>query len=109
MNVKFMVSIWPVMQNEGSNQIEMSEKGYLLGNRATYDVWIPEARELYWQQANEGYFKHGVDCWWADCTEPFEADWKGAVKPEALCVPVGSRRASAASALASPDEVDQRL
>ena len=27
-------------------------------------------------------FSHGIDAWWCDCTEPFEADWKGAVKPE---------------------------
>ncbi len=82
MNTKFMVSIWPVMRNDGPNQIEMREKGYMLGNRATYNVWNPDARDLYWKQANEGYFKFGVDSWWADCTEPFEADWKGAVKPE---------------------------
>ena len=27
-------------------------------------------------------FAHGVDAWWCDCTEPFEADWEGTVKPE---------------------------
>ncbi|MGE5852715.1 MAG: TIM-barrel domain-containing protein, partial [Deltaproteobacteria bacterium] len=42
----------------------------------------PAARACYWQQANRGLFTHGVDAWWCDCTEPFEADWKGAVKPE---------------------------
>jgi alpha-D-xyloside xylohydrolase len=25
---------------------------------------------------------HGIDAWWCDCTEPFEAYWRGAEKPE---------------------------
>jgi alpha-D-xyloside xylohydrolase len=58
------------------------ELGYLLGNQVTYDAFNPEARECYWRQANEGLFSYGIDAWWCDCTEPFEADWRGAVKPE---------------------------
>ncbi|TAE88611.1 MAG: glycoside hydrolase, partial [Verrucomicrobia bacterium] len=38
--------------------------------------------QLYWDQAHRGLFAHGVDAWWCDCTEPFEADWSGAQKPE---------------------------
>ncbi|ETT52947.1 glycoside hydrolase [Paenibacillus sp. FSL R7-269] len=82
MNAKLMVSIWPIMGAGGDNHEEMKARGFLLGNQATYDAFRKEARELYWKQANEGLFAHGVDAWWCDCTEPFEADWKGAVKPE---------------------------
>jgi len=82
LNSKLMVSIWPIMNSGGDNHREMIEKGYLLGNQATYDAFQEGARQLYWQQANEGLFSHGIDAWWCDCTEPFEADWKGAVKPE---------------------------
>ncbi|MEK4329464.1 TIM-barrel domain-containing protein [Paenibacillus sp. FSL R7-0312] len=82
MNAKLMVSIWPIMGAGGANHEEMNERGFLLGNQATYDAFRAEARELYWKQANDGLFSHGVDAWWCDCTEPFEADWKGAVKPE---------------------------
>ena len=60
----------------------MHDQGYLLGNQATYDAFQEKARALYWKQANEGLFSHGIDAWWCDCTEPFEADWKGAFKPE---------------------------
>lgn len=82
LNAKLMVSIWPIMREGGDNHREMNEHGFLLGNQATYDAFKKEARRLYWEQANAGLFSHGIDAWWCDCTEPFEADWKGAVKPE---------------------------
>lgn len=82
LNSKLMVSIWPTMQPGGDNHREMLEKGLLLGNQATYDAFREEARQVYWEQARSGLFRYGVDAWWCDCTEPFEADWKGAVKPE---------------------------
>lgn len=81
-NAHLIVSIWPNLHNDGPDQLEMREWGFLLGDDSTYDARIPAARELYWQQTRAGYFDHGVDGWWADCTEPFEADWKGAVKPD---------------------------
>lgn len=82
MNAKLMISIWPIMGAGGENHQEMLDRGLLLGNQATYDAFRKEARELYWKQADTGLFSHGIDAWWCDCTEPFEADWKGAVKPE---------------------------
>lgn len=82
LHAKLMVSIWPIMNSGGSDHKEMSENGYLLGNQATYDAFQEGARQLYWQQANDGLFSHGIDAWWCDCTEPFEADWEGVVKPE---------------------------
>ena len=82
MNAKLMVSIWPIMRGESPNQIEMREHGFLLGNDATYNAFDADARDLYWKQANQGWWKHGIDAWWCDCTEPFEADWKGGLKPE---------------------------
>ncbi len=80
-NVRLMVSIWPNLQGDGPNHIEMRERGFLLGDDSTVNARLPGARTLYWEQADRGYFSHGVDAWWADCTEPFEADWKGAVRP----------------------------
>lgn len=82
LNAKLMVSIWPIMRAGGDNHREMSEQGFLLGNQATYDAFREEARRMYWNQANTGLFSHDIDAWWCDCTEPFEADWKGGVKPE---------------------------
>jgi len=82
LNAHLMVSIWPIMSPDSDNCIEMRDQGYLLGNHATYDAFQEKARELYWKQANEGLFSHNMDAWWCDCTEPFEADWKDAFKPE---------------------------
>ncbi|MBK8022623.1 MAG: DUF5110 domain-containing protein [Chloroflexi bacterium] len=81
-NARLMISVWPIMNPGGENWHEMREHGYLLGNQATYDAFQNDARELYWKQMNEGLFAHGIDAWWCDCTEPFQADWTGAHKPE---------------------------
>ncbi len=77
-----MLSIWPTMNGMGENQQEMLEHGYMLGNRSTYNAFSKAARDLYWKQADEGIFQYGVDAWWCDCTEPFEADWSGALRLE---------------------------
>lgn len=82
MNVKLMVSIWPNMAAGGDNNREFMERGLMLGDQTHYDPFKPEGRELYWKQANEGLFHHGIDAWWCDCSEPYEADWRGPVKPE---------------------------
>lgn len=82
LHARLIVSIWPIMRPGGANWQAMNDQGFLLGNRATYDAFQPAARALYWQQANDGLFTYGIDAWWCDCTEPFEADWNGAVKAE---------------------------
>lgn len=82
LGVKLMVSIWPIMTNGCPDQLDMLERGKMLGNQSTYDAFDPAARAVYWDQVNRGLFAHGVDAWWCDCTEPFEADWSGADKPE---------------------------
>ena len=83
MGVKLMVSIWPVMTGGCTDQVELEKKRQMLGNRSTYDAFDAAARATYWDQARRGLFDHGVDAWWCDCTEPFEADWAGAEKPDA--------------------------
>jgi alpha-D-xyloside xylohydrolase len=81
LGAKLMVSIWPIMTGGCANQLELNERGLMLGNQSTYNAFLPEARACYWEQARRGLFEHGVDAWWCDCTEPFEADWSGAAKP----------------------------
>lgn len=77
LNAHLMWSIWPNMSGEGADREEFRKAGLLLGNRSTYDAFKPEARAMYWDQANRGLFSKGVDAWWCDCSEPFEADWFG--------------------------------
>ncbi len=82
LGARLMVSIWPIMTGDCPNQRELQAHGLMLGNQSTYNAFSPEARETYWAQAERGLFAHGVDAWWCDCTEPFEADWSGEIKPE---------------------------
>lgn len=83
MDVKAMVSIWPSMQgDQNENRKEMLARGLMLGNKTIYDAFNPEARRVYWRQAREGLFDKGFDAWWCDCSEPFENDWKGCIRPE---------------------------
>jgi alpha-D-xyloside xylohydrolase len=82
LHARLMISIWPIMSPNGKNWQEMYQNGLLLGNQATYNAFQPEAQQLFWEQAREGLFSYGIDAWWCDCTEPFEADWKGVQKPE---------------------------
>ena len=82
LQTRLMISIWPILRPGGANWRELKERGLLLGNQANYDAFNPAARACYWAQANRGLFAHGIDAWWCDCTEPFESDWKGAIKPE---------------------------
>lgn len=82
MNARFMISVWPNMKDDCPNHVEMKNEDCLLGNQSTYDAFSEKARNLYWKQAQEGLFKHGVDAWWCDCTEPFQDDWHGNLKPQ---------------------------
>ena len=82
LNTRLMISIWPNMYPGGDNWQEMRDQDCLLGNQGTYDAFQEKARALYWKHTNEGLFAHGIDAWWCDCTEPFQTDWTGAIKPE---------------------------
>jgi alpha-D-xyloside xylohydrolase len=83
MNVRLMISIWPNMQAGGPDQCEFEKAGLLMANQTTYDSSRPEARNLYWKQAESGLFSKGIDAWWCDCTEPFEVDWSGSQRQPA--------------------------
>ena len=83
MGAKLMISVWPSMQGEDNlDRKEMLDHSCMLGNRVIYNAFDSEARARYWRQARDGLFRYGVDAWWCDCSEPFEADWHGAIKPE---------------------------
>jgi len=77
MNVHMLLSIWPNMTENSKDQIEFRDAGKLYGDDSTYDAFDPEARAIYWRQANNGIFQYGVDGWWCDSSEPFDAVWGG--------------------------------
>lgn len=80
-----LVSVWPNMNAGCRDHAEFVARGKLLNDYSTYDAFDPEARALYWEQAERELFRGGFDGWWCDSTEPFAApDWGGEVKlPEA--------------------------
>lgn len=81
-NVRFMLSIWPNMQEDTADYREFSEKGLLLPASEIYDALNPDARALYWKQTREKLFRSGVDAWWCDSSEPFTPEWSRGMKPE---------------------------
>ena len=82
LNAHLMISIWPSMGGNCPDERDMRQGGFMLGDKTTYNAFLSDARRLYWDQANKGLFVHGVDAWWCDNSEPFVADWGGAVQPE---------------------------
>lgn len=83
MDLHFMISIWPTMDETCDNFREFQEKGLLLAAGGIYNPFLPEGRRLYWEQVNKGLFSHGVDAWWCDSSEPITPEWSREVKPEA--------------------------
>ena len=82
LNCRLMVSVWPNMHGGGANLKEFRDNDQLLGDGSTYDAFDGAARSRFVDQMRDGYVRHGVDAFWSDCTEPFEADWKGTVRPQ---------------------------
>ncbi len=81
MNVHGVISVWPNTAKGGKDHTEFAERGMLLADLSTYNAFDPQARALYWKQAEEELFSAGIDGWWCDSTEPFtDSDWCGTVK-----------------------------
>lgn len=82
MNVHFMLSIWANPGDTSDDYKEFKEAGLLLPADNSYNAYLPEARDMYWQQAKRGLFDKGVDAWWCDNSEPYAPEWTVPVKPE---------------------------
>lgn len=83
-HANLMVSIWPNMSNDCDNYKEFAEHKYLLQASSIYDPYKEEGRMLYWKQAMEGLFRHGIDAWWCDSSEPFTPEWNHLGLPEPI-------------------------
>lgn len=81
MNMHMILSIWANPQGGSEDQKELGDAGKLLGDNATYNAFDPGARAIYWRQARDHIFNYGVDGWWCDASEPFDAVWGGAERP----------------------------
>ncbi len=75
MNAKVIISIWPNMTIGTPNQIELANINGLFKDKERLNILMPEARQMYWKQANDSLFSTGIDGWWADCSEGYDSDW----------------------------------
>lgn len=81
MNLHVMISIWPNMSGDSADRLELENAGKLLGDHSVYNAFDEEARKIYWRQAYEQLFRYGLDGWWCDSSEPFDAVWGGETRP----------------------------
>lgn len=75
MNYHLMISIWPGLGPESAIYKEMEAKGFLYppvgwAGFRYYDVYNPEANEVYWKHLERGIVSTGMDGYWIDSTEP---------------------------------------
>lgn len=75
MNAKIIISIWPNMTKGTPDQIEIAKIHGLLNDDEHLNVFLPEARQMYWRQVKDSLFSTGIDGWWADCSEGYDSDW----------------------------------
>lgn len=86
LNAHLFIVAWPGFAPRTPQYQEFKQKNMLINfyswppkaNTKPYDVYNPEARDIYWRYLNKGIFALGPDAWWLDSTEPDHID----VKPE---------------------------
>lgn len=91
LNGHLMVVAWPGFGPKTNQYKVFKSKDMLIDfdtwppNSGTkpYDVYNPEARDIYWSYLNSGVFSKDVDAWWLDSTEPDHIN----IKPEDFLQP----------------------
>ena len=79
LNAKLLIVTWPGFGPKTEQRKELDKKGMIINfdtwppksGARPYDVFNPEARDIYWKYLNKGIFSYiGNDGWWLDSTEP---------------------------------------
>jgi len=78
LNAHLFIVAWPGFAPKTSQYQEFKQKNMLINfdtwppkaDTRPYDVYNPEARDIYWSYLNKGIFSLGSDAWWLDSTEP---------------------------------------
>ncbi len=99
LNMKFMLVVWARFGKGSDAYNKLKEQGFMYPDIDTsvvnqygdwaqdgplrdmvlapyYDVYNPEARELYWSMIKNRFFDLGVDAWWVDAPEPDLVDMR---------------------------------
>lgn len=77
-NAHLMLVAWPGFGSLTKQYGEFKEKKMQINfetwppnvGSKPYDVFNPQARDIYWDYLNKGLFSLGIDAWWMDSTEP---------------------------------------
>lgn len=83
LDAHLMLSIWPNMTPDCPDYLEFKDAGLFFPNSNIYDAFSKEGRALYWSQVKKNLFRHGVDAWWCDSSEPVTPEWGRIRKPPA--------------------------
>lgn len=79
LNAKLLIVTWPGFGPKTEQRKEFDSKNMIINfdtwppksGARPYDVYNPEALEIYWRYLNKGIFSYvGNDGWWLDSTEP---------------------------------------
>lgn len=78
LNAHLFIVAWPGFGPLTKQYQEFKEKNMLINfdtwppnsGAKPYDVYNPEARDIYWHYLNKGIFSLGIDAWWLDSSEP---------------------------------------
>ena len=79
LNAKLLIVTWPGFGSKTEQRKELDNKNMIINfdtyppesGARPYDVYNPEAREIYWRYLNKGIFSYiENDGWWLDSTEP---------------------------------------
>lgn len=78
LNAHLFIVAWPGFAPKTPQYQEFKQKNMQINfdtwppnaNTRPYDVYNPEARDIYWNYLNKGIFSLGPDAWWLDSTEP---------------------------------------
>lgn len=79
LNAKLLIVAWPGFGSKTDQYRELDAKNMILHfdtypsdcGVSPYDVYHPEARDIYWKYLNQRLFSYiGNDGWWLDSTEP---------------------------------------
>jgi alpha-D-xyloside xylohydrolase len=85
LNAKLLIVTWPGFGPKTEQRQELDSKDMIINfntwpphsGARPYDVFNPEARDIYWKYLNKGIFSYiGNDGWWLDSTEPDHIDRK---------------------------------
>ena len=85
LNAKLLIVAWPGFAPLSPQYNSFKSKGMLYdfstwppnSGARPYDVFNPEARQMYWESLNNGLFSYICnDGWWLDSTEPDHIDRK---------------------------------